>query len=327
MISSTKTKERRVIVDPTFPIEWRDVDDFLNEFGPYNGRYVPSYPNDWAKRLRAHVDELDLPPLKRHALLTKILGQAKLCTVNQNWEWDDGKLWKENVGHLAADLGDAIVVGDAIDPHPFNSWQDVVDEIRSSRVRSWSFDGTVTDYQELCRPLLLASPAAYLVDPYLNPFDFETELLIRKLLDTIKGSRCYSVEIITRWKTHDVMGKRTHTADAAKSLENDLAQHYQRLIPKGCTLKLHYVVEARDTNALQLHDRFFLTKYGAINFGHGFRIVGKGAPQINAFIVDAGHHNTLKQIYINGVAHCKEQLPRSRDVPKPRDVITLAVKG
>lgn len=327
MTSSTKIKSRPVIIDPAFAIEWRDVDDFFNEFGPYNGRYVPCYPNDWPKRLRSHVQELDVPPVKRKRLETKISSQARLCTVVQNWEWDDSKAWKDNLRKLDIQLNDAVVVGDALDPEPFHNWQEAVDEIRASRARSWLFNGTVSEYQQLCAPLLLASPAAYLVDPYLNPFEFEVEQLLRNLLAMMQHSRCYSLEIIRRWPANDISSKSGYSCyDELTKIEHDLLG-YQRFIPKGCTFKFHFVVEAKSANMLRLHDRFFLTKYGAINFGHGFRIVGKGIPQQNAFVVDAEHHNSLKQIYIHGVAYFKEQHPRLPDVPVARDVFTLTLKS
>lgn len=326
MTSLKKIKPRQVIIDPAFAIEWRDVDDFLNEFGPYNGRYVPCYPNDWAKRLHAHVQELGIPPLKRKGLETKILSQARLCTVAHPWEWDDSKAWKDNLRNLEIQLNDAVVVGDALDPAPFHNWQEVVDEIRATRARSWAFNGTIREYQELCTPLLTASPAAYLVDPYLNPFELEAELLLRNLFEKMKGSRCYSLEIIRRWPVNDISGSGGQAGvDDFKKIESELVRHYQGLTPKGCTFKIHCVVEAKDGNALRLHDRFFLTKYGAINFGHGFRIVGKGLPQQNAFVVDAEHHNHLKRTYIQGVAYFKDQHPQLRDVPLPRDVVTLTV--
>lgn len=328
MTSSTKIRSRQVIIDPAFAIELRDVDDFLNEFGPYNGRYIPSYPNDWAKRLRAHVLELDVPPVKRKGLETKISSQARLCTVAHNWEWDESKVWKDNLKALAIQFNDALVIGDALDPEPFHNWQEVVDEIRASRARSWVFNGTVKEYEDLCTPLLLASPAAYLVDPYLNPLQFEAELLLRNLFDKMKGSRCYSLELIGRWPLSDISDKRGQVSiNDVERMESELVQHYQCLVPKGCSFKVHSVVEAKDGNSLRLHDRFFLTKYGAINFGHGFRIVGKGLPQQNAFVVDAEHHNYLKQTYIQGVAYFKEQQPQLKDVPLPRDVITLTVRS
>jgi hypothetical protein len=142
MTSSIRSNSSNVIVDPAFALEWRDVDDFLNEFGPFNGRYIPSFPNDWSLRLKAHVEELDLLPVKRQEMLTKIWRLARLCTVPEKWDWQHSKTWKENLTISSSHLSESIVVGDAFDPSPFKLWRDVIDEIRASRNRSWTFKGS-----------------------------------------------------------------------------------------------------------------------------------------------------------------------------------------
>lgn len=332
MTSLTKTNSRGVLLDPSFAIEWRDIADFLNEFGPYNGRYVPSFPSDWARRLKTHMEDLNLPPRKRLELMTKIAKEARLCTFPKDWAWDESKVWKENVGNLSVILGDSIVVGNALDPEPFHSWHDVVDDIRATRARSWIFKGSVSEYQELCMPLLQASPAAYLVDPYLDPFELNTELLLRGFFSKMKGSRCYSIEIIRRWPMRVLLTDGSEGRRDRLSIERELTQSYQDLVPKGCTFKIHCVVEPRGHDAqaegaLKLHDRFFLTKHGAINFGHGFRVLGKGSPLQNAFIVDAKPHVGLKRTYIEGVAHHKEQRSNWSGIPEAMDVVSFSVKG
>ena len=115
-----------------------------------------------------------------------------------NWEWNEDNSWKENIKtHLEnPDVG--LVVGEAIDPNPYPSWIETIDQIRDTRRRSWPFHGTVTEYLSACRPLLLNSPAAYLVDCYLDPLSDVAESLLRSLLALINGSKCYSIEIITR---------------------------------------------------------------------------------------------------------------------------------
>lgn len=328
MTSSTKIKHRKVIIDPTFAAEWRDVSDFLNEFGPYNGRYVPSYPYDWEKRLKKHIEELDLSPVKKLEMLTKIREQAPFCTVPAKWAWDDAKTWKDNCKLANVPTDTSIVIGDAYDPQPFYAWQDAIDEIRASRTRSFAFSGSIAEYSELCRPLLLASPAVYLVDPYLNPFDFETEMLLRNLFQMMKGSCCYSLEIIRRWPFTEIVSSSSEPQNIdSQSIEQTLTKSYQSIVPKGRSFKLHCVVEGRGNNALRMHDRFFLTKHGGLNFGHGFKIVGKELPHKNAFVVDAEHLNLIKKTYIDGVAYHRDKRPQLPAVPMPRDVITFSIQG
>lgn len=318
----------KVIIDPNFPLEWRDIDDFLNEFGPFNGRYIPSYPNDWSVRLKAHVEELDLLPLKKQEMVTKIWQLARLCTVPENWEWQDSKTWKQNLNDVQKLLNQSIIVGDAFDPSPFDSWRDAIDDIRSSRKRSWTFKGAISGYIDLCRPLLLSSPAAYLIDPYLNPLNEDAEFLLRAFLEKMKGSRCYSIEVITRWPIEDPNNKTSASQHLSiQGIDNKLRETYQNLVPKKCTLKIHAIKEGKGDGYLRMHDRFFLTNFGAINFGHGFRIDGRGDSIQSAFVVDRDHHTMLKKIYIDGVAYFREKHISNRTLPTPQDVITFTVQG
>ena len=328
MTSSINNNSSRVIVDPAFALEWRDVDDFLNEFGPFNGRYIPSFPNDWSLRLKAHVEELDLLPRKRQEMVTKIWQLARLCTVPEKWDWEHSKTWKENLTHASKILGESIIVGDAFDPSPFQLWRDAIYEIRASRKRGWNFKGSISEYIDLCRPLLLASPAAYLVDPYLNPFKDEIEFLLRAFFEKIKGSRCYSIELITRWPIEDIHNRASDARYLSiQDVENKFRETYQNIVPKKCTFKIHAVKEGRGDGFLHMHDRFFLTKFGAINFGYGFKIVNHGPRLLNAIVVDRDNHENLKKIYIDGIAYFKKNQKSTFLFPVPYDVETFSISG
>ncbi len=76
-----------------------------------------------------------------------------------------------------------------------------------------------------------------------------------------------------------------------------------------------------------MHDRFFMTKHGAINFGQGFLVVSQRQPMQNAFVVDKNHHSLLKEVYINGVARYSEKLPKISNLPYPKGVTTIELKG
>ena len=79
-MTSNKTK---ILLDPKFALEPRDIDDFFAEFGPVNGRYVPRFPTDWPRRLREHIDDLaieKLQPVKKQSLLERLRRDLNLCT-------------------------------------------------------------------------------------------------------------------------------------------------------------------------------------------------------------------------------------------------------
>lgn len=332
-MTSSMNDSMRVVVSPSFPIEWRDVDDFLGEFGPFNGRYVPRYPNDWLEKLRHHLDDIDLqklPPRARAALFERLRREIMLCTIPVGWSWDDSKSWERNVEEALSGSRGSIVVGDALDPSPYKNWSHEVGNIKRTRSRTWHFRGLVSDYVSLCLPLLVNSPAAYLVDPYFDPLSEKFEHLLVSLFDAIKGSKCYRLGIIARQSACGNNGKK----DAEKirletsEIENSLKRIYGHRIPKDRSLVLYLVHESKkDEQGLTMHDRFFLTNHGAISFGYGFEVANQNQSMRNAFVVDKNHHALLKEVYINGVARHSEKLPKVANVAYPKGVTPVEITG
>jgi hypothetical protein len=318
----------RTVVSPAFALEWRDVDDFLGEFGPYNGRYVPRFPKDWLEQLRNHLDDVDanqLPPKERAALFERLRRELLHCTSPTNWAWDPAKSWSENLLSTSSSAAEDLIAGDALDPTPFKTWSQIAGEVKRTRNRTLSFNGLISSYVSLCKPLLLNAPSAFLVDPYLDPFSGDFENLLISLFDLIGGSKCYSIELITRRQAcgdRNRMEPRDWMTDV--EIRQKLKDVYVTRLPKDRQLRVHLVHEGRkDDEGLILHDRFFLTNHGAINFGHGFRISRQTKTLQNAFIVDKPHHEILKEIYINGIARFSEGLPKRPSITYPKNVTTI----
>jgi hypothetical protein len=321
----------KVVVDPRFAIESRDIVDFLSEFGPFNGRYVPRYPNNWTTLFKEHIEDLSLEsltPVKKQAIYERIRREILLCSVPIGWNYVDENTWAQNVTNAIKDLNKLIIVGDALDPKPFTPWIDAIEDIRQTRKRSWPFHGTVSEYLDSCRPLLLNSPASYLIDCYLDPFSDVAEYLVRSMFASANGSKCYSIEIITR---RSACGSKHKSKDSQgmndAEIELEFKRMYRGIIPKDRNLKLHLVTEGKlGGDALRLHDRFFLTMHGSINFGQGFLLVAQRIPQQNAFITDKDHHELLKQTFINGVARHIEKLPKVSGIAYPLKVVSFSTK-
>lgn len=319
-----------VLIDPCFALEWRDIVDFLSEFGPFNGRYIPRYPNDWTNRLKDHLEDLSLSsyePVKRQAMLERIRRELPLCSVPIGFNYIQEKSWATNISETFKNDTPSIIVGDALDPKPFASWVEAIDDIRQSRRRSWPFHGIVSEYVEYCRPLLINSPSSYLVDCYLDPFSDVAEELVRSLFTTANGSKCYSIEIITRRSACGAQGRPKESPFMHENeIESLFKSMYRHIIPKDRTLKLHIVSDGKlGGEYLRLHDRFFLTIHGSINFGQGYLVIKQPKPQQNAFVTDKEHHKFLKQTYIDGVARHKERLPKISSIAYPMKVFSVSI--
>lgn len=324
----TNKETPSVLVDPQFGIEWRDILDFLGEFGPFNGRYIPRYPNNWTARLKEHLEDLTSSaygPVKRHAILERIRRELPLCSVPVAWKYSEEQSWSANVSQAITSHDDSIVVGNALEPTPFIAWVEALEDIRESRRRTWSFYGTVSEYVDACRPLLLNSPASYLIDCYLDPFSDVAENLLKSLFSAAGGSKCYSIGLITRKSACGTKSGLRPTQDMNETeIEANFKRIYRSIVPKDRRLTLHLATEGKvGGDALRLHDRFFLTKHGSINFGQGYLLVNQRVPQQNAFVVDKDHHHQLKQTYIDGVARHAERLPKVPSIPYPLKVVSI----
>lgn len=325
-------KMRKILIDPNFAIEERDIKDFLGEFGPFNGQYIARYPSDWKKRLVKHVDELQLKPVNYQAILDRIRNEADLCSFPVAWQWEAENSWIKNAEIILDNHPNAIVVGDALDPTPFVNWIDALDEIRESRRRSWPFNSSISAYEDSCLPLLLNSPAAYLIDPHLDPFSNMVENLLRSLLSKAKGSSCYAFDLIIAPDSCGATNrpKNDPTRMTESEIETLFRRTYADVVPKDRTLRLHLVFKSKFgiNGELDLHDRFFLTKHGSISFGRGYsfqRFEDQKTKLINAFVTDKAHHLQLKRTYIDGVARHAEGLPKVAGVAYPHRVSTLTI--
>jgi hypothetical protein len=274
-----------------------------------------------------YISQATLEPVKKQAMLERIRRELPLCSVPISWKYFEDKSWAENVSEFPDNIDNSIVVGDALDPKPFISWIDAIEDIRKTRKRSWPFQGTVSEYLNSCSPLLLNSPSAYLIDCYLDPFSDVSEYLIRSLFAAANGSKCYSIEIITR---RSACGLKEKINDSQLmtdlEIESKFKQIYRNFIPKDRSLKLHLVTEGKlGSDSLRLHDRFFLTTHGSINFGQGFLLVNQRIPQQNAFVTDKDHHARLKQTFIDGVARHSDKLAKVSGIAYPLKVISICV--
>ena len=320
---------RAVVVHPAFAIEWRDVVDFLGEFGPYNGRYVPSYPSNWTAECVKHIEELDLKPVERARLLEKVRQNIPHCIADSvNRPWDKAADWEANASGYLEARPDALIIGSALDPEPFSAWPQRVEEVRESRCTSWAYRGAVGEYLKACKPLLVNAPAAYFIDRFLDPLASPVENLLLSVLATIKGSKCHQVHLITRHQACGGKGNDPKTWLPKIKIESELNRLYASRVGKDRELLVHLVEEPRrGVEDLLLHDRFFLTKFGAIKFGKGFVLDDLKHPQNTAVVLDRNRHEGLKREYIDGVARFRERLPKTPEIPRPSNVTTIAVRG
>ena len=322
-----------ILVHPEFSLEARDIWDFLMEFGPANGRYVPHVPSNWLSDFENHMREGGVcereTPVARKRLIERASRQIKHCVVPTDFEPPESDSWDACARSFREKQKDAVIVGSAIAPEPYEPWVQALLDIRLDTRRSWAFSGTIREYINDCYPLLVNAPVSYLIDPYLNPFSKDGEELIKSIYVTArksKKSKCDRIEIIT-WRHKELGAGHTDRKKFDDEVQAQLLSAYSRAIPSG-KLKLHLIEERHSNNRLKiLHDRFFMTRFGGISFGRGYAIIRESKEKVcNAFVLDANHHQQLKHQYIDAIARHVERLPLPKTVSMPSHVTTYSLQ-
>lgn len=311
------------LVSPSYCLEERDVLDLVAEFGPYSGRYVYKYPKLWISFFEKHIEQLH--PVEKSAIKQLIRTRLDLALFDINAEYDDSSCWDENVKSSPRFRGVQIIVGDALDPKGFKSWRQSLPMIRDVRRHSWSIGGSWSDYRQAIEPLLAKAPACYLIDRHFDPFNNESYIFLRSLLEKVKATRCFEIHFITRYEAINRKGCFGPKL-SPKDVEIEINRLLLPIVPQGRKLIFHFVTEDKQGGEhLRMHNRFFLTKHGAIDFGIGFDLIDQKHKQIKVYVVGKSDHDDMKKIYIDGVCRFCEKLPRMKSLPYPRwvDKVTL----
>ena len=252
------------------------------------------------------------------------LEKIKLALIDTDLSYDDSMDWRQNIEISDAASKYFPIVGDGVDPKPYKLWVDAINEIRGSKKRTWKFHGNWSEFFAAIQPLLLNAPAAYIVDRYFDPFNLTHENFLNSILSRMNGSRCYQLHVITRLmkpsKTYstDEKSNEIFNEENFNDLRYKLDQIYRNIVPKSRTLSFHYVREDRPGGKnLRMHNRHFLTRFGAIDFGQGFDIQEQQIAQMDAYIVDKEHHQILCETYINGVTRVKENISKKNNIAYP----------
>jgi len=312
---------------PSFFIELSDIKELLSEYGPFSGKYIAKYPNRWLNDFDHHIKNLN--PLDQLAA-KKFRDSLKYSLVQEEAKYEEELNWAENAKNNLLPKGISPIVGDCLNPSPFHSWKDSLDEIRDTRQRSWRITGKWGDYITLIEPLLLNAPSAVIVDRYFDPCSYVSQDILKAIFEKIKGSKCYEINVVTRKKVFNqlsIKDENSRIRRPVSEIVHLLDSIYSNVVPKDRVLKFHFVFEDKKGGEyLRMHNRYFLTNHGGIDFGIGFEIVDSSIPQVDAYVIDKPHLAVLKETYFNGVCRSKEKLPKQKGIAYPIDLLTHIIR-
>ena len=307
-------------VSPQFYESYKDISDFLADFGPYNGRYVANYPVNWEKQFLDQLSDLSTMEQKKAKELLKRnkYDGIQAALIDRNLKFDDSISWIKNVEILQTKkIFNDVVAGTYDENTNFKKWPEKLQYFRENRLRSAHLKGSASEYIAIIEPLLKKGPVAYFIDPHFRPNDDPSIDFIKRLFEKISNSSCY--DIIFYIRKDKALAKVADGKDFYTEVEykDKLIEifHGSQCIPKNMSLTINLVENFSENKVKEdanlhnrLHNRFFLTLYGAIDFGMGFKPQSYKTAQIPVYLVDKRQHLELVNWYISEKFNFKSRL-------------------
>lgn len=250
-------------IEPSCLSGWERVRFVLSQFGPGCGRLIVELPRDWLASLQKQV--LDLPPEDRMRVeerLKRATNEQVFCLRSQA-RFDTQKSWIQNalIEHRRQPLASILATKESAANQPTPPVlriEDLDDKTPGFAVeRTGRVSRTPKDIARCVAPLLQLGGEVHLVDQYLvsRPQGVGgAAFLSRRHLDVLE-SMFASAPPVSRVHYHAGDSNELDVAEAVRQIRSKLPRD------------LHAQLTLWPPRSL--HNRFVLTSFGAIEFGHG----------------------------------------------------------
>jgi hypothetical protein len=239
----------------------------LDYFGPFAGRYLAAYPNDWFKRLEVHLAGWGDVAKARAMTRIRRAKDGSSFVSNAAFTWDDAKPWLENAVSLVESRPrklSALVVSDESSPAGRDGVVSISD-LELTPTAEERIESSPAEYCRATKTLLLISPELTFVDAYLNPGKKLVLSVLEQMLDVIAKGKCRK---LTCWaRTSEVIGEHCASAEELRKVLGHLVQECP--LQQGFVVKFMLVNDSRSRD--RMHDRYILSIKGGIELGQGFQ--------------------------------------------------------
>lgn len=326
--------ERPFAISPRFFSDFRDIDDYVSEFGfskwKFNSDLDDGKSRRWLQAFELWVQELS--PIDqsrvRSYLSRRLIQQTLIPSLAANNS--EKANWHQVVSELNTDSFETIV-GDWMDPAPYQSWIQALPDIRASRRDTLHYCASEDGICNLLRPLLKDSPALILLDPWFFPCKKNELRLLENLLREMIGSRCYELHIITRDIYRAVKKSYRSAIEGNESyprnyeeFDASLCAHIQAYIGRDRRLQVHLVDDSSRRDKLVLHKRMAVGSDGSLRFDKGFTITNQLE---EAYTVERKNHIEDKAFLHTHVIRFGETSGAASHKKRPKTVTTFTFLG
>ena len=273
-------------LDPTAPSKVKDLKVLADLFGFAHGRFIASYPVDWANLLRCNlVDLSDTDKLK----LTIVLKRLADNTIPVAEPYMVSKDWLVNATALQLKKNKFTkIISKDEDQKDHLSLEQFLYEVDLPDARGDHISADISSYKKIVTPLLLVSTEIHIQDMYFYFWESNRKLfrqyeVLRMLISLASASdRC------ERMVLH-LNEEKFLTDELESRLQEDLLQAL-----KECgrsNLDITYTFEERRIT----HGRYIFSIKGGLQFDHGFDTDGRDSNKKNH--VHWLSHSELKPLW------------------------------
>ena len=273
----------------------------LNQFGPYAGRYLATYPASWLKDVEKVFDAWgDIEQARAMTALRRAKERASVLSIPA-LGWDQSRPWLDNAKSLVFDRPrrlDGVIVG---------AWHVVPDEASITSLENLQLPptsdelikATPEEFVRVCRTLLLISQELVLVDPYLDLCNQYVSSVFESLLNVIAKGKATQLRIWVRKSAVVSTDKGVTVTGIREALEGIMDSAPLR---KGFIVKMHLVndVACRD----RMHARYLMSIKGGVRFDQGFQKLPKGR-RVEVGPIGENTHHQLLSLYHEGMNDLK----------------------
>lgn len=279
--------------DPAICSRASELKLLLSSFGPYAGRYLANYPENWTTRVESQFENLgEVEAAKVQVLLRRAKDNLMLVT-RSNLLWNSEQEWLVNAAPLLNAVPrvlDGLVAKQAAPPaiHQLDSLD--LPPTAEERVA-----GNANEYARIAKILLLLSPEVAFVDPYLNPLKKAYSSVLKALFDHVAKGKCKKIYL---WVRASVLLSSGNPSVIKADLEDALNRLARQAgLKPGQAIEMILVDD--ESQKTKMHGRYLLSIKGGIRLDQGFQELPQGR-HVDVGPIGKTIHNDLLDIYFDG---------------------------
>ena len=283
--------------DPAVCGHISDLKLLLGSFGPYTGRYIANYPDEWSAQIEKQFEGMGEMQAARAKALLRRAKQTKALVTRSNLEWRPDQEWLANAIPLltktpvAPAIFDGLITAQASPPAIHGLHELDLPVTAEERIT-----GIAKEYARIAKMLLLLSPELALIDPYLDPLNRDCYAVLEAMFEIAAKGKS---EKISLWARASEVVRYSNYAAVKPDLEDVLRRLARQTNMKpGRVIELFLVGD--ETKTTKMHARYLLSIIGGIRLDQGFKQLNRGRQVDVAPISSKATHDALLDIYFDG---------------------------